>query len=631
MIKYIFLIFNIIFLTKSARRWILRGPNSSAVQRRCDESSKGQFLKYIRVCILEQDEAFDAVEDEDGNVIEEDISVNIPPDMKPSGVFKEIKDLLEHRKKLRSYEGGSFRGQPDDEFYDFQEHHETLKMTKAWSVTTGAEDLVIAIFDTGVDYLHEDLHMNIWNNPDEIPDDGIDNDGNGFIDDVHGWDFYNSDNDPMDDSDLSHGTHVAGIVGSMGNNKIGTAGMLWNVKLIPIKFAGSDGRGMQSSVLMGLNYLEMLRQTKVINLRIVNHSWGSSKTTNAVRDVIMTSEMLHICAAGNSGLVIDGVTNNYFPAQLAFQNTIAVAASNVDDNNCPAEFSNIGPSIDIAAPGVLVWSTVSSDLKIFGGVEEAGPDTKPYFAISGTSMATPMVTGVAGLLMSVYPSLTAWQTKFFITESANTSSCWNKKTATGKILDARAAMKLLSIRVPPEDIEGFDLSSLDNETDGRLFQNRETDGRPFQNRETDAPFQNNETDARPFQNNGNEGRPFQNNETDARPLQNRQNNDRPFQNNETDGGLFQNRENYDRTLENNETAGRPFQNDETDAQPFKRDVTDRVGKNKNEGTASSKSSCNLLDGSCEEFQLQSAKTDIDEGYKKSVYLYLLITILSLIL
>src|SRR3989442_13327689 len=142
---------------------------------------------------------------------------------------------------------------------------------EAWDVARGDGSVVVGIIDSGVDYNHPDLAANVWTNPGEIPGDGRDNDGNGYVDDVHGWDFFNHDNDPMDDN--GHGTHVAGTIAASGNNGTGVVGVNWNAKVLPLKFMGAGGSGYLSDAVAAINYATNLR-TRGVNIRVTNNSWG---------------------------------------------------------------------------------------------------------------------------------------------------------------------------------------------------------------------------------------------------------------------------------------------------------------------------------------------------------------------
>lgn len=267
---------------------------------------------------------------------------------------------------------------------------------EAWDLTTGSGTIVVGIIDTGIDYRHPDLARNIWTNLDEIGGNGIDDDGNGYVDDVRGWDFHNNDNDPLDDN--FHGTHVAGTVGAVGNNGLGIAGVAWNVKLMPLKFLGADGSGFTSDAIRALDY------ARVNGARIVNNSWGGGGYSQAFSDAIeryRQSGGIFVAAAGNSGS--DNDSRPSFPASYPQDNVLTVAATN--DRDQLASFSNYGfGSVDIAAPGVSILSTAP------GGT---------YRVASGTSMAAPHVSGAAALVWSLHPEFDYAQVIRAIVESAD--------------------------------------------------------------------------------------------------------------------------------------------------------------------------------------------------------------------
>ena len=263
---------------------------------------------------------------------------------------------------------------------------------RAWDITTGSTNNVIAVIDTGVDMTHEDLSTNIWTNPGEIPGNGIDDDHNGYIDDVHGWDFYNNDNDPSDTNRCKHGTHVSGTIGAIGNNGKGVTGVNWDVKIMPLRFLGGFlCSGSDANAIKAIEYATEK------GVRISNNSWGGGGYNRALEDAIRNSEMIFVAAAGNGGR--DGIGDNNdganpeYPASYPLDNIISVAAT--DHNDLRASFSNYGlASVDLAAPGVKIASTI--------------PGNK-YAYFDGTSMATPHVSGVVGLLLSQNPVLENWQ------------------------------------------------------------------------------------------------------------------------------------------------------------------------------------------------------------------------------
>lgn len=271
---------------------------------------------------------------------------------------------------------------------------------EAWQTTTGSKDVVVAVLDTGVDYTHPDLQENMWVNSKEkagVP--GVDDDGNGYVDDLHGWDAVSDarkspwygqvgDPDPMDDN--SHGTHVAGTIGARGGNGIGVVGVNWNVSIMAVKFLDANGSGSSVDEYRALKYIVANKPD------VVNGSYGGgapSKLIASILDDARSKGILFVFAAGNDSQNND--LSPQFPASYPHDNIIAVAAT--DSRDQIASFSNYGrTTVDIAAPGENVMSTIPmKEAKAYG----------PYAAFSGTSMASPHVAGAAALLLAADPSL----------------------------------------------------------------------------------------------------------------------------------------------------------------------------------------------------------------------------------
>lgn len=217
---------------------------------------------------------------------------------------------------------------------------------EAWSFRAGSSGVVVAVLDTGIDYNHPDLAGNMWRNPDEVPGNHIDDDHNGYVDDVVGADVVAHNGSPTDS--IGHGTHVAGIIGAVGNNVIGVSGVCWDVSLVAVKIADSDGVISSASVISGVAY------ARSAGARICNCSWGASIDDTAVHDVIAASDMLFVCAAGNSLADIDLVP--VYPASWDLPNILTVGAST--DSDWWASYSNSGRvGVDVYAPGDQIQST----------------------------------------------------------------------------------------------------------------------------------------------------------------------------------------------------------------------------------------------------------------------------------
>ena len=273
-----------------------------------------------------------------------------------------------------------------------------IDATKAWDITTGSDDVVAVVLDTGVELQHEDLSANAWVNPGEIAGNGADDDGNGFADDIHGWNFFSGNNSTfIDASQDFHGTHVAGSIGAVGNNGIGVTGVAWHVKIMALKFLGGpQGKGSTSNAVRGIYYAIDMRN-RGVNVRVINASWGGGSESQSLRQAIADANqagILFVCAAGNSGENIDDPLD--FPAAYSIDQPNAVSVAAITQGGFLASFSNFGhKSVSVAAPGVSIFSTY--------------PGT--YAALNGTSMSTPYVSGIAVLLWSHEPTLTPPEVK----------------------------------------------------------------------------------------------------------------------------------------------------------------------------------------------------------------------------
>jgi subtilisin family serine protease len=279
---------------------------------------------------------------------------------------------------------------------------------EAWETTTGDRRIVVAVIDTGVDYYHPDLADNIWSNPKEVAGNGLDDDGNGFIDDVHGYDFVSDDGDPMDDH--GHGSHVSGTIGGVGNNQVGIAGVCWQVSLMAVKIFDETGNGSIDTAIEGIRYA-------IENgANIINASWGSTDKSNALEDGVneaYQAGVLFVAAAGNNNS-----QTPFYPA--AYEHAFSVAATDAHDKR--SRFSNYGTYIQVGAPGENIYSTLPNN---------------SYEFYSGTSMATPHVSGVAALILARHPDFTNDQLANILRNSVDTIST-DQSIGSGRINAALA-------------------------------------------------------------------------------------------------------------------------------------------------------------------------------------------------
>ena len=284
----------------------------------------------------------------------------------------------------------------------------------------------MAVIDTGIDYNHPDLVNNIWTNGGETPSNGIDDDGNGYVDDYYGYDFANEDGDPFDDH--GHGTHVSGTVAASGDNAIGVVGVAWHSRVLPIKTIGASGLGAYFDIIQGIDYLIKLKQSGV-PIVCVNLSLGGLEFSGALQKAFQKADendILVVAAAGNSTENAD--KEPQYPAAFNFSNIISVAATGSEGTLAP--FSNFGrKSVDVAAPGVDILST-----NLLASINA------PYIERSGTSMASPHVAGIAALIAAINPELTARQIRTSILTTVTAAATLAGITATGGIVNAEAAL-----------------------------------------------------------------------------------------------------------------------------------------------------------------------------------------------
>lgn len=312
---------------------------------------------------------------------------------------------------------------PNDTQYINQYASSWMSLPTAWDKTTGSDDLIALVIDTGVLYTHPDLSQNMWSNPAEIAGDGIDNDGNGYVDDVYGINAISNSGDPLDDN--GHGTHCAGILGGRGNNSQGVAGVAWQTKIAAAKFLSSSGSGSLANAIKAINYGIALKKAGN-NIVVSNNSWGGpsfSSTLAAAIQAAGNEGILFVAAAGNAASNND--TSPAYPASYSSDAIIAVASTT--STGALSSFSNYGAtSVDIAAPGSSVISTYLNN---------------NYAYLSGTSMAAPQVSGVALLVQSVCQgSLTHQQVKDAILATGQTYAGLQGKVATSAIVNANGAV-----------------------------------------------------------------------------------------------------------------------------------------------------------------------------------------------
>ncbi len=299
-----------------------------------------------------------------------------------------------------------------------------INLPGAWDLSTGSSNVVVAVIDTGIDYNHLDLQSNMWVNPGEIPSNGIDDDGNGYVDDIYGIDTYNTDTNPFDDH--SHGTHVAGTIGATGNNSRGVVGVNWNVKQIGCKAFNASGFGRTSAIIECLNYVANLKSNFGINIVATNNSYGGLPYSSATYNAIAANRdagIVFVAAAGNSANDNDNVY--FYPASYNLDNIISVAATDINGNL--ASFSSYGiTTVDIAAPGVSILSTIPGN---------------QYAYYQGTSMASPHVAGAVALLLAYHPEYSYSQAITSILSTGTVMAGLGRKCATSAILNVEEALK----------------------------------------------------------------------------------------------------------------------------------------------------------------------------------------------
>ncbi|MEO8042701.1 MAG: S8 family serine peptidase [Acidobacteriota bacterium] len=309
-----------------------------------------------------------------------------------------------------------------------------ISAPQAWDLTTGSSAVVVADIDTGMRYTHQDLAANAWINAGEMPiANGIDDDNNGFIDDIRGWDFFYNDSNPIDDAG-GHGTHTAGTIGAVGNNLLNLVGVNWNVTIMPIKIYSPNGADSTSAMLVNAyNYIRMMK-LRGVNIRVTNNSYGGcgeacgyDQATKDALDGMGDAGILNVFAAGNANVNNDVNPSGSYPSVYTSPSVLAVASSTSTD--AKSSFSSYGPiSVDLAAPGSGVLSTYNTS------------DTATA-TLSGTSMATPHTAGAAALLSAYNPNLSVASLKATLMNTVDPLAVWAPLVKSGGRLNVFAALQ----------------------------------------------------------------------------------------------------------------------------------------------------------------------------------------------
>ena len=325
---------------------------------------------------------------------------------------------------------------PNDSLYAqlwgmHQSNDVDMDAPEAWDSWTGSSGTIVAVIDTGVDYNHPDLADNMWRNPNEIPGNGIDDDGNGYVDDIFGINSIRDNGNPMDDH--GHGTHCSGSIGAVGDNGRGVVGVSWDVSIIGVKFLSASGSGRLSDAIQSIEYVTALKNAGN-NIILSNNSWGGGGYSSAIVNAITAAknaDLLFVAAAGNAGVNADNTP--MYPAAYSHENIISVAA--IASSGALAGFSNYGRTrVDIGAPGVSITSTL--------------PNNR-YASWSGTSMATPNVSGALALLSSYSHTMTWQQLRDNLYAQGTPLASLNGKTVTGKLLNVNNMLSVAAFNPMP--------------------------------------------------------------------------------------------------------------------------------------------------------------------------------------
>jgi hypothetical protein len=365
--------------------------------------------------------------------------------VEPNGVLQR-RGMAARSEASQFVAAGVGTGLPNDPIFPQQWSLAKIGATNAWAVTTGSSNLVVAVIDTGINYHHEDLRGNLWRNSGEIAGNGIDDDGNGYVDDVHGIDVaddeFGNDSDPLDLFFL-HGSSCAGVIGAAGNNGEGIAGINWSVQLLSVRVFSTNGTTTFANLIEALNYATQLKR-RGVNLRVISMSYGGGSFNQAMKDahdLVASEGILQVAAAMNDGADLD--LNPGYPACFNTTGLMAVAASDESDNLGNDAYwigSNYGrTNVDLAAPGVAITAPI-------------GPGTNDYSPIFDlSSAATPHVAGSAALLFAANPSLTMLEVKDILMETVDVLPAFTNRTVSNGRLNLGRAMQHPSVRTnsPP--------------------------------------------------------------------------------------------------------------------------------------------------------------------------------------
>ena len=410
-----------------------------------EEGVSAQSRKRVRASITEDDSSVPILDSSEVSPLAENVEViEIPPTADEEKVAAELEEDPRVRFAEPNYILDSFDTSNDPYFTGGQlwgmygdasspANQFGSQAAEAWAAgTTGSRSVYVGVIDEGIQFTHPDLVGNVWTNPYD-PVNGVDDDGNGYVDDEHGWDFVSGDRTIYDGTGDDHGTHVAGTIGAAGGNGVGVAGVNWNVTMISGKFLGSSG-GSTTGAIQAIDYMTGLKTRHGLNIVATSNSWGGGGYSQALLEAINRggdAGILFIAAAGNNGVNIDG--GGFYPAGYSCTTTAAgqprgwdclVSVAAIDSGGGIASFSNFGAAgVDLGAPGVGVMSTLPADT---------------YGSYSGTSMATPHVSGAAALCAASAPGLTGQQIRAALLGSVTATGSLAGKTTTGGRLDVSA-------------------------------------------------------------------------------------------------------------------------------------------------------------------------------------------------